>query len=372
MDDCIVCVLRNGFTAHEKTIADGGDMGRLIEMRQDFQRLMERRYRETIESHHPRDLLPRPADEQRRRARAQPPRGTDHGGPVTYNRMVVGELTDDEVDRLFHALADATRRDILRRCVRGEPSVSRLADVYPMSFAAVQKHVAVLERAGLVTKERRGREQLVRTDPDAVGRARQVLDELETAWRGRVDRMADLLASLPEARRMSVVSVEKDFDSLSLTLVADFDAPIERVWQLWADPRQLERWWGPPTHPATVEKHDLAAGGEVTYVMTGPEGEQSRGWWRVTRSTRPGRSSSPTDSPTGTGRRTPRRRPPRCRCGSPSTTAAPAWSCASSSTPASTWSGWSAGARSTVFPQSVGQMDALLAPSDDNPAQEAC
>jgi uncharacterized protein YndB with AHSA1/START domain len=80
---------------------------------------------------------------------------------------------------------------------------------------------------------------------------------------------------------MSVTSVTKDFDSLTLTLVADFDAPIERVWQLWADPRLLERWWGPPSHPATVEKHDLAAGGEVTYFMTGPEGERSRGWWRV-------------------------------------------------------------------------------------------
>jgi DNA-binding transcriptional ArsR family regulator len=108
--------------------------------------------------------------------------------------MVVGELTDDEVDRLFHALADATRRDILHRCIDAEPSVSRLADVYPMSFAAVQKHVTVLERAGLVTKERRGREQLVRTDAAAVGRARRVLDELEATWRGRVDRMADLLA----------------------------------------------------------------------------------------------------------------------------------------------------------------------------------
>ena len=81
---------------------------------------------------------------------------------------------------------------------------------------------------------------------------------------------------------MSVVSVEKDFDSLSLVLVAEFDAPIERVWQLWADPRKLERWWGPPSHPATVDKHDLDAGGEVTYVMTGPRGEKSRGWWRVT------------------------------------------------------------------------------------------
>jgi DNA-binding transcriptional ArsR family regulator len=108
--------------------------------------------------------------------------------------MVVGELTDDEVDRLFHALADATRRDILRRCITGEPSVSRLADGYPMSFAAVQKHVVVLERAGLVTKERRGREQVVRTDGNGVGRARRVLDELEVAWRGRVERMADLLA----------------------------------------------------------------------------------------------------------------------------------------------------------------------------------
>jgi uncharacterized protein YndB with AHSA1/START domain len=81
---------------------------------------------------------------------------------------------------------------------------------------------------------------------------------------------------------MSVTSLDKDFDSLTLTLVADFDAPIERVWQLWADPRRLERWWGPPGHPATVEEHDLTPGGEVTYFMTGPEGEKYRGWWRVT------------------------------------------------------------------------------------------
>jgi DNA-binding transcriptional ArsR family regulator len=108
--------------------------------------------------------------------------------------MVVDELTDEAVDQLFHALADATRRDILRRSARGELSVSRLAAAYPMSFAAVQKHVAVLERAGLVTKERHGREQLVRTDADAVVGARQALDQLETAWRGRVDRMSHLLA----------------------------------------------------------------------------------------------------------------------------------------------------------------------------------
>jgi DNA-binding transcriptional ArsR family regulator len=120
---------------------------------------------------------------------------------VTYNPVVVGELTDEDVDGLFHALADATRRDILHRCVREKPSVSRLAGVYPMSFAAVQKHVAVLERAGLITKERRGREQLVGTDRDGVVRARRVLDELETAWRGRVQRMADLLAHVPEPEK---------------------------------------------------------------------------------------------------------------------------------------------------------------------------
>src|SRR6187200_3317511 len=107
--------------------------------------------------------------------------------------MVVDELTDEAVDELFRALSDPTRRDILRRCVDGEPSVSRLAQAYPMSFAAVQKHVAVLQRAGLVTKVPRGRERLVHTDAEAVGRARQALDDLETTWRGRVGRMSDLL-----------------------------------------------------------------------------------------------------------------------------------------------------------------------------------
>ena len=108
--------------------------------------------------------------------------------------MVVDDLKVEAVDELFRALADSTRRDILRRCAaEDERSVSRLAQAYQMSFAAVQKHVAVLERAGLVTKERRGREQLVRTDAGAVDRARQALDELESTWRGRVDRMSDVL-----------------------------------------------------------------------------------------------------------------------------------------------------------------------------------
>jgi uncharacterized protein YndB with AHSA1/START domain len=81
---------------------------------------------------------------------------------------------------------------------------------------------------------------------------------------------------------VSVTSVEKDFDRLTLTVTADFDAAVDRVWELWADPRQLERWWGPPTYPATVERHELVPGGEVAYFMTGPGGEKIRGWWRVT------------------------------------------------------------------------------------------
>lgn len=81
---------------------------------------------------------------------------------------------------------------------------------------------------------------------------------------------------------MTVTSVNPDLDNLTLTLTADFAAPVDRVWQLWADPRQLERWWGPPTYPATVETHDLTPGGDVTYFMTGPDGDKPRGWWRVT------------------------------------------------------------------------------------------
>jgi uncharacterized protein YndB with AHSA1/START domain len=80
---------------------------------------------------------------------------------------------------------------------------------------------------------------------------------------------------------MSVTSVDKDFDTLTLILVADFEAPVDRVWELWADPRKLERWWGPPSYPATFEQHDLRPGGDVTYFMTGPEGDTHRGWWKV-------------------------------------------------------------------------------------------
>ena len=80
---------------------------------------------------------------------------------------------------------------------------------------------------------------------------------------------------------MTVTAVRKDPDSRTLTLEAEFDASPERVWELWADPRQLERWWGPPTYPATVTSHDLRPGGHVAYHMTGPEGDQPHGYWEV-------------------------------------------------------------------------------------------
>ena len=80
---------------------------------------------------------------------------------------------------------------------------------------------------------------------------------------------------------MTVSAIRKDPEALTMTLDAEFDAPPDRVWQLWADPRQLERWWGPPTYPATVTAHDLRPGGRVEYHMTGPEGDRSRGYWEV-------------------------------------------------------------------------------------------
>ena len=80
---------------------------------------------------------------------------------------------------------------------------------------------------------------------------------------------------------MTVTSVRKDPQALTMTITAEFDSPIGPVWQMWENPRLLEKWWGPPTYPATVVDHDLTPGGRVTYFMTGPEGDQPRGWWRV-------------------------------------------------------------------------------------------
>jgi uncharacterized protein YndB with AHSA1/START domain len=80
---------------------------------------------------------------------------------------------------------------------------------------------------------------------------------------------------------MTVTSVRKDPEALTMTITTELDAPVDRAWQLWADPRQLERWWGPPTWPATFVDHDLTLGGRVNYFMTGPDGDKSRGWWQV-------------------------------------------------------------------------------------------
>ena len=80
---------------------------------------------------------------------------------------------------------------------------------------------------------------------------------------------------------MTVTNVHKDAESLTMMLTAEFDVPPERVWQLWADPRQLERWWGPPGYPATFTQHDLAPGSHVAYYMTGPDGGRYHGWWEV-------------------------------------------------------------------------------------------
>jgi uncharacterized protein YndB with AHSA1/START domain len=112
---------------------------------------------------------------------------------------------------------------------------------------------------------------------------------------------------------MTVTAVSKDPEALTMTVAAEFDAPVERVWQLWADPRKLERWWGPPTYPATFTKHDLAPGSRVEYHMTGPEGDQPKGFWEIVEVEPPHRlvfndgfanedGSTNTDLPIGTAR----------------------------------------------------------------------
>jgi len=124
----------------------------------------------------------------------------------------VDAATDAEVDAIFHALADATRRDILGRVLTDEQSVSVLARRYEMSFAAVQKHVAVLEKALLVSKRRQGREQLVHGEAGAVGRARRLLADYEELWRSRARRIDDLLAEPGPATRTttSTTPIEGD------------------------------------------------------------------------------------------------------------------------------------------------------------------
>ena len=111
------------------------------------------------------------------------------------------QIARPDFDRMFGALADATRRDIVRRAIDADEGIAELAGHYPMSFAAVQKHVAILERAGLVTKERIGRRKVVRTDLEGLRVARRLLDRYEELWRGRVDRMTELVANAKETDR---------------------------------------------------------------------------------------------------------------------------------------------------------------------------
>ena len=107
------------------------------------------------------------------------------------------QLTLDH-NRIFGALGDATRRDIVRRAIDGEEGVAELATHYPMSFAAVQKHVAILERAGLVSKHRIGRRKVVRANLEGLRVARRLLDRYEELWRERVERMDQLISGSPE------------------------------------------------------------------------------------------------------------------------------------------------------------------------------
>ncbi len=133
-------------------------------------------------------------------AMSQISRPHTHLTPLTYNHMVVSMQAASQPDLIFAALADATRRDIVLRALSGTEGVAELAGHYPMSFAAVQKHVAVLERAGLVSKHRVGRRKVVRTEIETLRMARGLLDHYEALWRGRIDRMTDLIAASKESR----------------------------------------------------------------------------------------------------------------------------------------------------------------------------
>ena len=116
--------------------------------------------------------------------------------------MVVSvQIAPPDFDRMFGALADHTRRDIVRRAINAEEGVVELASHYPMSFAAVQKHIAILERAGLVTKERVGRRKVVRTNLERLHVVRRLLDQYEELWRGRIDRMTELISDPEETDR---------------------------------------------------------------------------------------------------------------------------------------------------------------------------
>ncbi|KQZ23583.1 MULTISPECIES: helix-turn-helix domain-containing protein [Microbacterium] len=133
------------------------------------------------------------------------------------------ELSEAEVDRVFHALATSTRRDILRRTIEREQSVSTLASEYDMSFAAVQKHVSVLEAADLIVKRAEGRERLVRANPEMIARARALLARYEELWRSRIARLDDLLAAAPADRPTAEDSTRTTTEDSTRTTTGEGD-----------------------------------------------------------------------------------------------------------------------------------------------------
>ena len=215
------------------------------------------------------------------------------GHPVIYNLMVVDQLTDDEVDRIFGALADATRRDILSRAIRQEQSVSALAGHYEMSFAAVQKHVAVLERATLVTKQRHGREQIVHANTSTLRRAGRPPRRLRpaVAAAGRTDRRH------PRRRErnqpMTVISSTKDpaaltlpwspssMSLLTLTVVADSTCPRPGLGGVGGPP-QAQALVGAADVSGHLHSPRLRGRRGVPLLHDRPgAGETPRGWWRM-------------------------------------------------------------------------------------------
>ena len=143
--------------------------------------------------------LPRGVRQAGEAASEPPARGLDRTLVQPYGCIV--QVAPPDFDRLFGALADHTRRDIVRRAIDADEGIVELASHYPMSFAAVQKHIAILERAGLVTKERTGRRKVVRTNLERLLVVRRLLDQYEELWRGRIDRMTELVADTKERNR---------------------------------------------------------------------------------------------------------------------------------------------------------------------------
>jgi hypothetical protein len=206
------------------------------------------------------------------------------------------QVASPDFDGMFGALADHTRRDIVRRAITAEEGIVELASHYPMSFAAVQK-------PHRHPRTSRPGHQGARRAPQ--GRPHQSGAAARRATVARPVRGALARPHRPHGRidfgnqgepTVTVTAVRKDPQRLTMTIEAEFDASPERVWQLWADPRQLERWWGPLMYPATFTKHDLALGSRVEYQMTGPKGDQLggrrgryRAWARLPRRFREGR-----------------------------------------------------------------------------------